>query len=48
LSERGDQEQGALRKQIAVLEEALLSDVGAADRQRVRRVPQSAWGRAHT
>jgi DNA-binding MarR family transcriptional regulator len=48
LSERGNEEQAALRKQIAVLEDALLTDVGAADRQRVHRVLQSIWGRAHT
>jgi DNA-binding MarR family transcriptional regulator len=48
LSERGNEEQAALRKQIAVLEDALFADVGAADRQRLRRALQSVSGRAHT
>ncbi|MEV6849324.1 MarR family transcriptional regulator [Actinoplanes sp. NPDC051411] len=48
LSERGSEEQAALRKRIGVMEDALLTDLSAGDRRHARRVLQAIWGRAHS
>jgi DNA-binding MarR family transcriptional regulator len=43
LSNRGREEQSALRKQLAVLQDGIFADLSVADRQTLRRLLRSAW-----
>ena len=43
LTDRGRDEQAGLRKQLAVLEDGVFAGLGAAERQTLRRLLQSAW-----
>lgn len=43
LSDRGCEEQAALRKQLAVLEDGIFTDLSVADRRILRRLLQSTW-----